>query len=206
MEATFERVLGQLARVADDLRLLPADAYTQRASLRSQQTELRSRLAELRWEAPAESEDEIQAEIDRLVARWNEVQRLHVDPVEQSGGGGEMGFTSDALEINRRLDAGFERERIERDIRDLRRWLERTHHLAAAVKKGERRHRRGWLLLAAATVVAAVVCGVGAWAVAAAQPGYLATFAAFFALQVPVVTLAVLTVRRRRRRPAAPRQ
>ena len=82
----------------------------------------RARLAALE----GESTESLEAELASLLGRWDEIQGMRIDLVQQSGGGAEHGIdnAADAMAINRGIDEAQGRDRIETRIWAIRRILE----------------------------------------------------------------------------------
>jgi hypothetical protein len=114
--SALDRILAELASIRD--RLQEEVAAAERIDLMERQDELRR---EARHEAPAPRED-LQRQLTRLVAAWDRLQRQRIDVVKQAGdlAAGNFGFTSDAVRINRQIDAAAGREDLESRIRELK--------------------------------------------------------------------------------------
>ena len=68
----------------------------------------------------------LRTELAQLEAEWDRLRRTRIDVVKQAGGspGGDFGFATDAMQINRAIDAAGGREDLERRIKELRARLE----------------------------------------------------------------------------------
>jgi hypothetical protein len=97
--------------------------------------ELEQRRDRLRREARAVEEAadprgtiaRLRHELDGLVRQWEELADKRIDVVKQAGGGGEggdFGFTSHAMDVNREIDAAGGRSEIEARIARIRARLE----------------------------------------------------------------------------------
>lgn len=100
-----------------------SDAET-RADLTKRRDELReqARLISL----SNESTEALEAELSALGERWDRLQRMRIDIVQQSGGGAEHGIDNarDAMRINEEIDRSQGRAEIEARIGAIRRILE----------------------------------------------------------------------------------
>ena len=114
--SALDRILAELASIND--RLQEEVAAAERIDLMERQDELRR---EARREAPMPQED-LQRQLTRLVAAWDRLQRQRIDVVKQAGdlAAGNFGFASDAVRINRRIDAAAGREDLESRIREIK--------------------------------------------------------------------------------------
>lgn len=106
-----------------DLLESASDAET-RADLARRRDELReqARLISL----SNESTEALKAELSALGERWDRLQRMRIDIVQQSGGGAEHGIDNarDAMRINEEIDRSQGRAEIEARIGAIRRLLE----------------------------------------------------------------------------------
>jgi len=113
----IDTILGELTAIRERLsEELDRDEY---ADLLARQDELRR---EAREAVPV-TRDALEAELRRLVAAWDRLQKQRIDPVKQAGGGsagGDFGFTSDAFRLNQAIDAAGGREELELRIRDVK--------------------------------------------------------------------------------------
>lgn len=82
----------------------------------------RARLAALE----GETTESLEAELSSLLERWNDIQRMRIDLVQQAGGAADHGIDNarDAMAINREIDQSQGRDRIEARIAAIRRILE----------------------------------------------------------------------------------
>lgn len=112
----LDDIIAELAAIRE--RLLEVVDTVERLDLIERREELR---AEARVVAPIDRR-EIEAQLERLVAAWDRLQRQRIDVVEQAGdlAAGNFGFTSDAAILNRKIDAAAGRDDLERRIRDLK--------------------------------------------------------------------------------------
>jgi hypothetical protein len=64
----------------------------------------------------------LRAELERMVAAWERLQKQRIDVVGQAGGsqGGDFAFTADAMGLNRAIDAVGGRDELERRIQELK--------------------------------------------------------------------------------------
>jgi hypothetical protein len=114
--SALDAILAELAAIRE--RLQDAVDAAERVALRDRQEELR---AEARREVPV-TPAEMRAELDRLVAAWDRLQRRRIDVVKQAGdlAAGNFGFTSDAVRINQKMDTASGRAELEDRIRLLK--------------------------------------------------------------------------------------
>lgn len=121
----MDAIRTRLAAIQDELIGLPNDAFERRAVLHEEQEALRAE-AHAEYDA-ARSPQEIAEELHSLERRWEELQDMRIDVVEQAGGGGQggdFGQTSEAQFINNAIDAGHGRAELEQRINRLRALLE----------------------------------------------------------------------------------
>lgn len=114
----LDEVLRQLGEIQDELLALPEDAFARRYELRARQEELRRLAAEARSGRDLETgTDDLLAELAALRRRLAEVERLRIDLVSQSGGGGTGGSHAGAdawgaVRINLGIDAAQGRDEL----------------------------------------------------------------------------------------------
>ena len=117
---SLDEILAELAQIRERLEAdIDASEY---AVL----TERREALRRLARESAPETGGDLRCELDRLVAAWERLQVQRIDVVKQAGdlAAGNFGFTSDAMAINRNIDAAAGRDALEQRIRDLKAKLE----------------------------------------------------------------------------------
>lgn len=116
-----DEIWRELSRVRE---LLETAADGARADLERRRDQLReqARLVAL----SNESTEALQAELSALGERWDRLQRMRIDIVQQSGGGAEHGIDNarDAMRINEEIDRSQGRAEIEARIGAIRRILE----------------------------------------------------------------------------------
>jgi len=112
----LDRILGELASIRD--RLQEAIDATERLELLDRREELRS---DARQTSPT-SPEELKKQLERLVQAWDRLQKQRIDVVKQAGdlAAGNFGFTSDAMNLNRKIDLAAGREELELRIRRLK--------------------------------------------------------------------------------------
>ena len=119
---TGEEIWRELSRIRELLES-GSDQET-RAELTRRRDELReqARLVAL----SNESTEALEAELASLGERWDRLQRMRIDIVQQSGGGAEHGIDNarDAMRINEEIDRSQGRAEIEARIGAIRRILE----------------------------------------------------------------------------------
>ena len=117
----LDRILGELASIRD--RLQEAIDATERLELLDRREELRS---DARQTSPT-SPEELKKQLERLVQAWDRLQKQRIDVVKQAGdlAAGNFGFTSDAMNLNRKIDLAAGREELEQRIRQLKAKLKR---------------------------------------------------------------------------------
>lgn len=95
-----------------------------RADLTRRRDELREQARLVSLEN--ESTEALKAELSALGERWDRLQRMRIDIVQQSGGGAEHGIDNarDAMRINQEIDRSQGRAEIEARIGAIRRILE----------------------------------------------------------------------------------
>jgi len=97
---------------------------TEKRDLMRRRDELReaARLAAL----DNDTTEQLIAELASLRGPWTDLQRMHIDVVQQSGGGAEHGIDNarDAMRINQEIDRSQGRSEIEDRISAIRRILE----------------------------------------------------------------------------------
>ncbi|MDH5372461.1 MAG: hypothetical protein OEX97_05920 [Acidimicrobiia bacterium] len=121
----IDRVLADLGAVMDRIAALPEDDFAGRIQLGQEQKRLR-RQAALWREGVAVDRQMLEAELERLTARWQELQDQRIDIVMQSGGGSQGGDAfsgAHAMELNRKMDVAHGRDQIEARIAEIRRLL-----------------------------------------------------------------------------------
>lgn len=119
---TGDEIWRELSRIRELLES-GSDQET-RAGLTRRRDELReqARLVAL----SSESTEALEAELEALGERWDRLQRMRIDIVQQSGGGAEHGIDNarDAMRINEEIDRSQGRAEIEARIGAIRRILE----------------------------------------------------------------------------------
>jgi hypothetical protein len=117
----IDDILAELGRIRD--RLTGEVDRLERSQLLERRDELR---AEAREVSP-EGRSDLEYQLSRLVEAWDRLQRQRIDVVKQAGdlAAGNFGFTTDAVNINRRIDAAAGREELEARIRELKAKLAR---------------------------------------------------------------------------------
>jgi hypothetical protein len=113
----IDEILDELNRIRDRLsEELEGDEYAELIARRDQ-------LRRQAREAYPTTKEALGAELGRLVAAWERLQKQRIDPVKQAGGGsagGDFGFAADAVRLNRHIDAAGGREDLEKRIRELK--------------------------------------------------------------------------------------
>ena len=117
----IDDILAELGRIRD--RLTDELDRMERSQLLERQEELR---AEARRVAP-EGQRDLEYQLARLVEAWDRLQRQRIDVVKQAGdlAAGNFGFATDAVVLNRQIDAAAGREELEARIRELKAKLAR---------------------------------------------------------------------------------
>jgi hypothetical protein len=116
----IDDILAELNRIRD--RLTEEVDRLERSQLLERQEELR---AEARRVAPQDRSD-LEFQLARLVEAWDRLQRQRIDVVKQAGdlAAGNFGFATDAVNLNRKIDAAAGRTELEARIRELKAKLE----------------------------------------------------------------------------------
>lgn len=119
---TGDEIWRELSRIRQLLE--SASDHETRADLTRRRDELReqARLVAL----SNESTEALEAELSALGERWDRLQRMRIDIVQQSGGGAEHGIDNarDAMRINEEIDRSQGRAELEARIAAIRRILE----------------------------------------------------------------------------------
>ena len=122
----IDQVLADLGAVMDRIAALPEDDFEGRIQLGQEQKRLRRQAAIWR-EGVAVDGQLLEAELESLIARWQDLQEQRIDIVMQSGGGSHGGDAfsgAHAMELNRKMDVAHGRDQIEARIAEIRRLLD----------------------------------------------------------------------------------
>jgi len=129
MSEEFDRVLGRLSQIVDELTRVPVDDFPTRDTLMRERDSLRDQLAVLRGDSDpdaARSTDELARELKALESSADALRRQKIDAVKQAGGGsrsGEMGNLG-VVGINARISEATGLAAMERRIQRLRSIIE----------------------------------------------------------------------------------
>jgi hypothetical protein len=128
MSEEFDRTLGRLSQVVDELTRVPADDFPTRDALMRELDASRDHLAVLQGDADpdaARSTDELGRELAALEMSADALRRQKIDPVQQARGSrsGEMGNLG-VVGINAAISEASGLTAMERRIQRLRSILE----------------------------------------------------------------------------------
>jgi hypothetical protein len=124
----LDAVMADLMEIRGQLEALdPADNETRRQLL-ARREELRAEAREIEAAAdPAGSAARLRRELEILELQWQELADKRIDVVKQAGGGslgGDFGFATHAMDVNREIDSAGSRDEIEARIAEIKAQLE----------------------------------------------------------------------------------
>jgi hypothetical protein len=121
----LDRIFRELSEISMQLGDLPADAYDERARLEGEREALHAEAAALRdGIGDGRPTSVIATELESLQARLQQIIDLEIDVVSQHGGSGlEASGASNALELNRQIEAGQGADELRSWIRHLEKVL-----------------------------------------------------------------------------------
>lgn len=104
----LDRIFGELSEISMQLGELPANAYDERARLKSKREALHAEAAALRDSIGDQRPTPvIRAELESLQNRLEQIKGMEIDVVFQHGGSGlESSGASHTFELNREIEAG----------------------------------------------------------------------------------------------------
>lgn len=121
----LDRIFSELSEVSQQLGDLSQDAYDERARLESKREALHAEAAALRDSIGDERPTPlIEAELDSLRSRLDNIKGMEIDVISQhSGSGLESSGASHALDMNRQIEAGQGADEIRARIKRLEKVL-----------------------------------------------------------------------------------
>ncbi|MDJ0925033.1 MAG: hypothetical protein QNJ77_10765 [Acidimicrobiia bacterium] len=121
----LDRIFSELSEISMQLADLPQDAYDDRARLESRREELHREAATISEQIGDERPTAvIQTELESLRDQLRQIEGSEIDVVSQHGGSGlESSGASNALELNRQIEAGQGADELRSRIRRLERVL-----------------------------------------------------------------------------------
>ena len=122
MADDLSAILDEILNVKSNLRVLPADAFSERIELRVRLVELQAAVADAAHE-PA-TREALRRRLEQLEQRRDALMDRRVDPSWQDGSLGGTGISAEqTAEINRRIDQAADRPALDAEIASVRRRL-----------------------------------------------------------------------------------
>ncbi len=113
--STLDEIRRELAAIHEELLTLPADDFARRADLQDRRNALRALSRDLTRLLPDDARTTLEASFDRLARERDRILDRHVAASESIGDAGVSMQMAQA--INDAIDAGFELDEVERQIK-----------------------------------------------------------------------------------------